>query len=355
MIRSINMENMMGFEQFSNPVPFPGITVVLGKNDVCKTALMKMMYAIGKSTEIYDKFQTQNERVLFHKVLSEKLQSVYGIRNALGELVRKNGSSKKLTLQMMINGHTINNVRFTFGTDTRNTIVPHVVRHNMSRGINSNFVFIPAKEVLTAFNTIKAVSRQLFYPGWDDTTLDLIDLLDIPVTSEVNPQFELVLQKMRELFSGELKQISSNERFVYKRNGSEYALPLTAEGIKHIGVLSTLICNGQIKKGTVLFLDEPEDNLHPNALRLLIKVLVLLVNNGVQVFLTTHNYFTLKQLQIEARIHQMDIMCCELHRNEQGTVDSSFANLKEGMPDNEIVRESLAMLDEDIAVDFMNK
>lgn len=54
MIRFINMENMMGFEQFSNPTPFPGITVVFGKNDVCKTALMKMMYAVGKSTEIYD-------------------------------------------------------------------------------------------------------------------------------------------------------------------------------------------------------------------------------------------------------------------------------------------------------------
>lgn len=209
--------------------------------------------------------------------------------------------------------------------------------------------------MLTAFNTIKAVSRQLFYPGWDDTTLDLIDLLDIPVISEVDSQFDIVLQKMREIFFGELKQISSNERFVYKKSGADFVLPLTAEGIKHIGVLSTLICNGQIKKGTVLFLDEPEDNLHPSALRQLMKVLVLLVNNGVQVFLTTHNYFTLKQLQIETRTHQMDIMCCELHRNERGVVDSSFANLKEAMPDNEIVRESLAMLDEDIAVDYMNK
>ena len=354
MIRSIYMENMMGFEQFSNPVAFPGITVILGKNDVCKTALMKMMYAVGKATETYNRMKAQNEKPVFRNLLSDKVQSVYGIKNALGDLVRKNGAPKRLSVQLSFESKHPCDVLFAYGTDTR-TSITNIATVGMNGFGGVNYVFIPAKEVLTAFNTIKAVSRQLYYPGWDDTTLDLIDLLDIPVASEVDSRFDEVLQKIREMFSGELKQISSNERFVYKRNGAEYALPLTAEGIKHIGVLSTLISNGQIKKGTVLFLDEPEDNLHPNALRQLMKVLVLLVNNEVQVFLTTHNYFTLKQLQIEARTHQMDIMCCELHRNSQGVVDSSFANLREAMPDNEIVRESLAMLDEDIAIDFMNK
>jgi len=61
MIEHLNMSNVVGFEHFSNPDPFPGITVILGKNDVCKTALIKMMYAIGKSTELYEKKQIHEQ------------------------------------------------------------------------------------------------------------------------------------------------------------------------------------------------------------------------------------------------------------------------------------------------------
>ena len=351
MIETISMTNVMGFEEFSVPY-FPPITVILGKNDVCKTALLKMMYAVGKSTELYGKQASQDESVQYRPILSEKIQNVYGVKKALGELVRKNGTPKKLSVAVRMADTHIKEVAFTYGTDTKSMITDYKMILNPESKKQINYIFIPAKEVLTAFNTIRAISRQYFFPGWDDTTLDLIDLLDIPVQEKRDEFFTEILQKIREMFSGELKQISSNERFVYKKNNTEYALPLTAEGVKHIGILSTLIENGQIKEGTVLFLDEPEDNLHPSALRQLVKIIGLFAQKGVQVFLTTHNYFTLKQLQIEARTLQMDILCCGLKRNDKGTIDADFSNLRDGMPDNEIVAESMAMLDEDIETSF---
>lgn len=354
MIEFLNMSNVVGFGQFANPNPFPGVTVILGKNDVCKTALIKMMYAIGKSTELYEKKQI-HEQVDFKNLFSDKLQTVYGVKKMLNELIRKNGTPKKLSVEMSLTGGQTNNVAFSYGIDTKTKVSDIRISHDNEVKDGTNYIFIPAKEVLTAYNTIKAIVRQYFYPGWDDTTLDLIDLLDIPVKDEISSDFEDVIKQLREMFSGELHQVNSSERFVYKRKCIEHMMPLTAEGVKHIGILTTLIANGQIKKNTVLFLDEPEDNLHPGALRLLIKVLSTLAGKGVQVFVTTHSYFTLKQLHIEARMKNMDVACCCLKRNEQGVVDSNFYNLRDGIPENDITAETMAMLDEDIEADMIHK
>ena len=48
----------------------------------------------------------------------------------------------------------------------------------------------------------------------------------------------------------------------------------------------------------------------------------------------------------------MDIMCCSLNRNDKGTIDTFFGNLKKSLPDNSIINESMAMYDEDIDLDM---
>ena len=293
------MSNVMGFETFENPFPFPQVTVILGKNDTCKTALLKMIYSVGKAKELYIKQTVHYPDISFKNIISKKLFDVYTPKRAgLSDIVRKNGTPKKLS-------------------------------------------------------TIKAIARQYFFPGYDDTTLDLIDLLDIPVVQgDANVEFQDILNKMSEMFSGELKQVENTERFVFKKGNTEFALPLTAEGVKHIGILSTLIQNGQLNKNSVLILDEPEDNLHPGAIRSLMKIISELAKKGVQIFITTHSYFVLKQLHIEARSNAMDIMCCSLNRNDRGTINTFFGNLRESLPDNSIINESMTMYDEDIDLDM---
>lgn len=352
MIRKLKMSNVMGFETFENPVPFPQITVILGKNDTCKTGLLKMIYSVGKAKELYAKQTIHYPDASFKNILSKKLFDVYTPKRAgLSDIVRKNGSPKKLSVELSFEGK-ISRVGFSFGIDTRNTITDVNIVNENSEKI-ANYIFIPAKEVITAFNTIKAIARQFFFPGYDDTTLDLIDLLDIPVVQGgTNAEFQEILRKMSEMFSGELKQVENTERFVFQKGNTEFALPLTAEGVKHIGILSTLIQNGQLNQNSVLILDEPEDNLHPGAIRSLMKIITELGKKGVQVFITTHSYFVLKQLHIEARSNEMDMMCCSLNRNDKGTIDAFFGNLKENLPDNSIIDESMAMYDEDIDLDM---
>jgi predicted ATPase len=120
-----------------------------------------------------------------------------------------------------------------------------------------------------------------------------------------------------------------------------------AEGIKKIGIFTRLIQNGELRRNSVLFIDEPETNLHPAAARALVRMLHDMSLAGVQIFLATHSYFILKQLELVSRQHRTQVRLCAL-TNQDGQVTGSFHDLAAGMPPNEIVEESLAMGEEDV-------
>lgn len=52
------------------------------------------------------------------------------------------------------------------------------------------------------------------------------------------------------------------------------------------------------KKGQMLIIDEPELNLHPSNQRKIARLIAMLVNYGIKVFITTHSDFIIKELGI---------------------------------------------------------
>lgn len=355
MIKNISFSNFMGFREFGMAETFPGITVIVGKNDTGKTGFLKLLYAEYKALELYGRKKKMTE-VSFKKELADKLFHVFQPRKTgLGDLVRKGGNGK-LIAKMTLGGDDFvaekEQISFSFGESTTNTLVD-VSNDTTLFKEGNNAIFVPAKEVLTAFSAIKAMSNVYFYPGFDDTYNDLISMLDIPMRKdEIGGAWNQVTASISRIFEGELEQIDNADRFVFKKGNSEYAMQLTAEGVKRIGILSTLIKNRQLTSKTVLFLDEPETALHPGAIRELVETLALCSRQGVQIFLTTHNYFVIKQLYNIARRDQQDIQCCSLERDKSGDITHSFCNLREAFPANSIVEEALKMYDEDIKLDL---
>ena len=69
---------------------------------------------------------------------------------------------------------------------------------------------------------------------------------------------------------------------------------------RKLGLLWALIQNGTLTEGSVLFWDEPETNLNPELFDKVVRVLLELQRTGVQVFIATHNYVLLKQLDLQA-------------------------------------------------------
>ncbi|EAR55879.1 hypothetical protein SKA34_16960 [Photobacterium sp. SKA34] len=71
---------------------------------------------------------------------------------------------------------------------------------------------------------------------------------------------------------------------------------MTAEGYRKIGLLQRLIDTGALVKGrtNVLLWDEPESNINPILMKLLVQCMLELARNGQQIIIATHDYVLLK-------------------------------------------------------------
>ena len=102
----------------------------------------------------------------------------------------------------------------------------------------------------------------------------------------------------------------------------------------------------------MLFVDEPEVNLHPRAIVLFADMLHEFAQSGVQVYLTTHSFYMLKRLEQLARKHKADYSLLDLRKQETGGVVGSVTRLSDGLPMNPIVEESLRLYEADVALDL---
>jgi AAA15 family ATPase/GTPase len=335
----------------------PSINVIIGKNDTGKTGLLKLLYATVKSLEVYS-LKAKSSDVSFKKELADKLTDTFMPRkNGLGDLVQK-GSKDKLDVNITVVGNLVKykqDIYYSFGERTEKTILT-ANEHIESIPSNSiNSLFIPAKEVLTAFNDIRNIRELQYGVGFDDTYLDLIKALNIPTTpGRVSTELSSVNKTLEDLFEGKIEQTGQNEQpFIFKKGNQQFAMQQTAEGIKKIGILTTLITNRQLGKGTILFMDEPETALHPDAVRKMVEMLVTMSKSGVQIFIASHSYFVIKQLANCAKRDKLDIRCWNLERETGKSVKNSFHNLIDGvLPSNTIIDEALEMYDEEITIDL---
>jgi len=71
--------------------------------------------------------------------------------------------------------------------------------------------------------------------------------------------------------------------------------------MRKLGLLWQLIQNGTFHANSVLFWDEPETNLNPKLFGPLIEILLELQRMGVQIFIATHDYVILKELDLRKR------------------------------------------------------
>ena len=129
---------------------------------------------------------------------------------------------------------------------------------------------------------------------------------------------------------------SGTLNFQEENNGKSHSLPMTATGIVPLGLLALLIEKKILDKGTVLFFDEPETNLHPAWQVKMMKVLFQLVKSGVHIITATHSADMLKWLEVHLEEHPDDEQLIALNQMEINddkdktvSVNKSDINVKE--------------------------
>lgn len=79
-------------------------------------------------------------------------------------------------------------------------------------------------------------------------------------------------------------------------------------------------CLYSLLKRRLFFWDEPEANLNPKLASKVVKILLELQRMGTQVFIATHDYVLLKELELESDSNKDDILYHALHI-EDGRID----------------------------------
>ena len=193
----------------------PQINVIIGKNDTGKTGLLKLLYATVKSLEVYSLKSTSTE-VSFKKELADKLYDTFMPRkNGLGDLVMK-GSKDKLDVNVTIignNGKYKQHIYYSFGERTEKSISTCIEHVDKLPDNLMNALFVPAKEVLTAFNDIRNIRENFYGVGFDDTYLDLIKALNLETTKgRVANELSTVNKSLEDLFEGKIEQTGQKEQ-----------------------------------------------------------------------------------------------------------------------------------------------
>ena len=129
-----------------------------------------------------------------------------------------------------------------------------------------------------------------YHISFDETYYDLCLLLDRPRKKTLSPKMEKVAQDMEALIGGKVRQ--KGKVFYLDMDGvGELRMSLVSEGYRKLATLLNLVSTGSLSDGAILFWDEPETNMNPRMVEPLVKAILALADAGVQVFVTTHDYF----------------------------------------------------------------
>ena len=109
--------------------------------------------------------------------------------------------------------------------------------------------------------------------------------------------------------------------------------------------MDTLLGNGYLSEKSIIFIDEPESNLHPQAISQLLDIIAILANHGIQFFLASHSYFVIKKLFLIAQEQKMSIPVLSYQNDEWVQSD-----LLDDMPDNPIIDESIRLYKQEIGL-----
>jgi energy-coupling factor transporter ATP-binding protein EcfA2 len=307
-----------------------GINIFVGENGTGKTHIMKILYAACQSTR---------KDIIF----SQKLVKVFRPDELNISRLVSRGKGGDTAQVEVISTNSVIKTKFTTRTKKWEAETTGEAKWENT---NSDLIstFIPAKEILAnAYQFEAAYLKDII--DFDETYLDIITAAKIDINRGPNAVGKKkYLEKLKEITLGTVT--ISDEKF-YLKPGTQAKIEfhLVAEGLRKLALLWQLIKNGTLEKGTILFWDEPEANLNPKAIPTLVGILLELQREGVQIFISTHDYVLSKYFEIRSTDNN-DIRYFSLFKNKEDSVEfdkcRSFRELRE----NPIISAYDKLLDE---------
>jgi len=309
MISKIRLDNFSAFKKIQLNCSSQ-INIIVGENSCGKTQVLKAAYALSKITEVKEsKTSEETIKQILTGLFKPRSRRVAGLVN------RAVGSDCKIAIE---DGY---GVSFGLGIKESDVVLSAPQAPDVEAG-----VFIPTKEVLTLLPAIDSgvVDTKQLQALFDDTIVDLCGAFTNGKTLNerdlLNTDQRLggVLKLLCKNIGGQYRYREKDHYFVAgayeeyksKKDGywfnaeknSEISTTMTAEGYRKLGMIQQLILNGSINNSakSPLFWDEPESNLNPQLMKMIVTSLLDISRNGKQVFIATHDYVLLKWFDLLA-------------------------------------------------------
>ena len=277
-----------------------GINVFLGENSTGKTHILKLLYAAGSAA---------NEKESFpHKLVNVMLPDGYQISRLARR--QQGGSHADICVRAQedMHGKPVC-LRLSFHNRTKKWAGEVTGEKEWERSFpDSQQTFIPAKEVLSNNYNLRAAVGQ-GNVRFDDTYLDILDKAKINVAQGRNEaKKNRMLGEIEQIIKGRVVYEANRDAFYLrvpsnksqKQAGSKQEFNLLSEGVRKMALLWQLVKNGMLAQNSILYWDEPEGNLNPACIPVIVRLLFALQQQGVQIFLATHDYFLAKYLSLRA-------------------------------------------------------
>ena len=280
-ITRIKLKRFTAFEELDFK-PSPGVNAIIGANGTGKTHLMKVAYAACDVSKTGNRFP-------------EKLVNVFRPSKLYpGRLLKRRRGRSQCSIEV---SHDRLSLKTSFSNLSK---VPSEIRVIGSRDWSTKPIecaYIPVKEMLANAPGFRSLYSQREI-AFEEVYPDILDRAFIPPRQGPHGfKRGKLLKILRETMEGGV--VSENEEFFHKSKQGKIEFTLLAEGMRKLGLLWLLLQNGTLLDGSVLFWDEPETNLNPKLFEPLINILLELQRLGVQIFLATHDYVILKELDLQ--------------------------------------------------------
>lgn len=352
-------------------VEFNDITVLAGKPGTGKSYVMKFIYSvhealiklINDSNFILDKradIKTQTNTLLQEAELQgliEKLKNIdqkkvgeirealnlstklLDLKKELDEIDKvtalyQNISEENLTAKAIENilraiFNDLTQISNDFSVDYFNQNIKNendslVIKSQETPFVITHNVFVETPLILEFKKFMKREEGKT--PYHIESLLNVLDT-DYSFTDEEQDKFiKSFREKSQGIIQGDIE--SSGDSFIFNRiDEKNYDILNASSGIKSIGLLQYLVTNKALKKGSILFWEEPEVHLHPEWQLRMVELFVELMNAGIKIVFSTHSPYMCDYLNAISQKNSFDDrVSFNLFDETDGVVENHILN-----------------------------
>ena len=252
------------------------------ESDFQRDYLLKKMETLDKQIRIIE----DNDEKLYEALLKQMLSSEFSYDNLSGS-AEFNGmyNEKSFDYSFEIKDSIIN-------VSTEGTLLLNDIYYFDSISIfDARYLRMMDKKknerIVNLFDNIN-----------EDPSIEFLD-------DEINEKLISVKNKIETLINGKFEFRRGKLSFI-SSNGHESPMGDTSSGIKQIGIIQLLLSNRKLKENSVLIMDEPEVNLHPEWQIKFAEILVLLAKElNIYIYVNSHSPMFIEAMSIYSQYYDL--------------------------------------------------